>query len=75
MIPEKSDVRWRAFVTNTKHYSFDNLAVKMLAHRVYTMISLENTSAKIDEAIDVAHNFFCKNEVMVKKDLENIFGK
>ncbi len=75
MIPDKSDPRWRNFVTNTKKHVFDNLAVKMMANRVQTMLSFDSSSEKITEAIDVAYNFFSKNEVMVKTDLDNIFGK
>jgi hypothetical protein len=75
VVPDKSDPRWKNFVTNTKGYTFDNLAAKMLANRVHTMLSFDSSSEKINEAIEVAYNFFNKNAATVKTDLENIFGK
>lgn len=75
MIPGKSDTRWKEIVSTGKEYPLSGLASKMLLTRVRTMIKLDQSPAKITEAIGIAHEFFSKNEEMLKGDLEVLFGK
>lgn len=75
MIPEKNDSRWKEIVTMGKEFPLNGLATKMLLMRVRTMIKLDPSPLKIDEAIKITYDFFNKNEETLKSDLEILFGK
>lgn len=75
MIPGKNDPRWKEIVTSTKEFPLSGLATKMLVMRVRTIVKLDQSPAKITEAISIAHEYFSKNEEMLKADLEVLFGK
>lgn len=73
MIPVKSDPIWRTIILDTRKREFTALPTKMLMMRVALMIS-DGTPEKIDEAISIAYDFFQKNQKIVKKDIELLFG-
>lgn len=75
MIPGKNDPRWMEIVTTTKEFPLTALASKMLVMRVRTMTKLDQSPQKIVEAISIAHDFFSKNEEMLRSDVEILFGK
>lgn len=75
MIPEKNDSRWEEVVATSKEYPLGALAAKMLLMRVRTMVKLDHSPAKIEEAVGIAHDFFAKNEEMLKGDLNILFEK
>ena len=73
MIPKKEDPRWKELVTMGTSLPLHGLATKMLLMRVRTMIKLDSSPEKIDEAIKITYDFFNKNEETLKNDLEIIF--
>ncbi len=73
MLPPKSDPRWVEVIKNIKNYNFTNLPTKMLMMRIY-LIALDGTSQKIQLAIDIAHEFFSKNQNVVMDDIKILFG-
>lgn len=75
MIPDKNDHRWKEVVATGKEYPLSGLATKMLLMRVRTMVKLDQSPAKIAEAIGIAYDFFAKNEEMLKGDLDILFDK
>jgi hypothetical protein len=73
MIPPKADPRWAWLIANTREIPFTKLATKMLMTRLRIM-ECETNGAKKHAAIDAAHEFFVKNEAIVKDDIKLIFG-
>jgi hypothetical protein len=73
MVPGKTDSRWKEIITSEQDLPLNGLASKMMMMRVRTMLKMDSSDAKIKEAIDIAHEFFTKNEEMVKADLQNLF--
>jgi hypothetical protein len=41
--------------------------------RVKILLTADRSPAKIQEAINVAYDFFIKNEVMAKNDIQTLF--
>lgn len=74
MVPGKTDPRWKQIVTGNKEYNFSGLATKMLMMRVKMITKTDQSPAKVQEAIDIAHDFFMKNENIVKDDIKLLFG-
>jgi len=75
MIPEKNDSRWKEIVTTATVFPLHGLATKMLLMRVRTMIKLDPSPQKVDEAIKITYDFFSKNEETLKNDLAILFRK
>lgn len=73
MLPKKSDSRWEKIVLNESSESLNNLATKMLLTRVRLHVKQDRSETKIKEAIDIAYDFFLKNEAIVKDDIEILF--
>jgi hypothetical protein len=67
-VPPKTDPRWRAFVTIPGTYSFQLLATKIAYNRVKRIVS-QGDESSINEAIDLLHGFFSKNERITTEDL------
>lgn len=74
MIPPKSDPRWKKIILEDEVYNFHALPTKMLMMRV-KLLARDRTPQKIEEAIDVAHDFFSKNSKVVVKDISLLFDK
>ena len=74
MLPEKNDPRWKDLVMGEKTFAFEELATKMVVMRSQMLVRTLPSEAKIQEAIDLVHAFFSKNEYAVKEDIKAIFG-
>jgi hypothetical protein len=74
MIPPKSDPRWKKIILEDEVYNFHALPTKMLMMRV-KLLARDRTPQKIEEAIDVAHDFFSKNSKVVVQDIKLLFEK
>jgi len=71
MIPEKSNPIWVKLVKEIDKFPFENLATRMMAMRVKLIYSGKG-DAGIDEAIEIAYNFFSENsqiDVINQKDI------
>jgi hypothetical protein len=73
MLPEKNDPRWEKIITSDRDVALNNLATKMLLTRVRMLVKQDSSDAKIKEAINIAYDFFLKNESIVKADIEILF--
>lgn len=63
MIPAKNDSVWKSFITCDKEYEFTCLATKMMYTRIKQHI---RGGGAEDEAIEIVHSFFEKNENIVQ---------
>lgn len=72
MIPPKESPQWLEVVDSNQEYHLSGLATKMLLMRVRLLT--KNDPSKIPEAIDIAYDFFSKNQELVFRDIEKIFG-
>jgi len=73
MIPTKQSPIWKKIVDSQIDFHLSGLATKMLLTRVRLMT--KNDPEKISEAIDIAHDFFTRNEKLVSDDVKKIFAK
>lgn len=73
MLPHKTDPRWEKIVISDRDVSLNNLATKMLLTRVRMMVKNDRSENNIKTAIDIAYDFFLKNEAIVKADIEILF--
>lgn len=73
MLPHKTDPRWEKIVTSDRDVTLNNLATKMLLTRVRMLVKQDRSANKIKEAINIAYDFFLKNESIVKADIEILF--
>ena len=74
MLPPKSDPKWRAIVTSTEVFDFSALPTKMIMMRIRLLVQ-DGTPQKIDEAIDIAFDFFTKAKNLVSDDIKLLFEK
>ena len=73
MIPPKTDPRWKTIVAGNINTEFSALPTKMMMMRI-RLLAHDRTPQKIEEAIDIAHDFFSQNASVVKPDIDLLFG-
>lgn len=74
MLPDKNDPRWLALVTQQNEIPLSAFATKMILMRVRLLAKATEDQKKTQEAIDIAYDFFFKNQHAVKEDIKTIFG-
>lgn len=74
MIPPKTDPRWKKIVLEDEISSFQALPTKMLMMRV-RILARDKTPQKVEEAIEIAFDFFSKNANIVLSDIALLFGR
>ena len=74
VLPPKTDDRWKKILTEDQPRNFHALPTKMLMMRV-KILAKDQTPQKIQEAIDIAYDFFSQNAKIVAKDIEILFGR
>jgi len=73
MIPPKTDPRWKKIVLEDEISNFQALPTKMLMMRV-RILARDKTPQKVEEAIEIAFDFFSKNSNIVLSDIALLFG-
>lgn len=73
IVPPKTDPRWRNIVLEDAVSNFHALPTKMLMMRV-RLLARDKTPQKVEEAIDIAYDFFSKNSGIVLTDIKLLFG-
>jgi hypothetical protein len=73
MVPPKSDPRWRTIVSGHESPNFAALPTKMLMMRI-RLLTMDRTPQRIEEAVEIAYDFFQKNAAAVKSDIERLCG-
>lgn len=71
MVPPKDNSVWRIVVDSKTDYHLSELATKMFLTRVRLLT--KNDPHKVAEAIDLAYEFFTKNEELLSNDIRKIF--
>lgn len=74
MIPPKSDPRWTKLVTGNEQYALTGLAARMMLTRVRLMAARRDQRA-LQEAIDVAYEYFTNNVEAAREDIRALFGE
>jgi hypothetical protein len=69
MVPPKTDPRWRKLVTAKVKPPVTGFVTKMLFSRV-AVLCTRNDEGSIQEAIQILHEYFSKNEVAAAGDLK-----
>jgi hypothetical protein len=72
-LPSKLDPRWKEILMEEKPLNFHALPTKMLMMRV-KLLARDKTPQKIEEAINIAYDFFSANTNIVAKDIALLFG-
>lgn len=73
MTPPLSHPRWRELVAGQRRFPLQNLAARMLITRL-RLRTIRQEEAAIVEAIDIAWEFFERNEATTQEDLKAVFG-
>lgn len=74
MVPSKSDPRWKQIVIGDDALNFQALPTKMLMMRI-RVLAKDKTPQKIEEAIEIAYDFFSQNSNILYNDIVLLFGK
>lgn len=72
MVPAKTDARWKALLTGEEDLGFQSLSSKLLVAQLRRMLKEDPSPEGLEDAIDVAHAFFTKNEPVVRDDVERL---
>nr|WP_320131064.1 hypothetical protein [uncultured Holophaga sp.] len=72
-IPPKTDPRWRALVVSQHEFQFKVLATKIAFNRI-KRVAGQGGEASIQQAIELCHEYFTKNEKIAAGDLELALG-
>ncbi|MEN0059817.1 MAG: hypothetical protein AAGB31_13335 [Bdellovibrio sp.] len=73
MLPDKLDPRWERLVRDQRDIPLQGLATKMILMRVRLLVKADPSAEKIQEAVNIAYDFFKKNEYSVQDDIKTIF--
>lgn len=73
MLPAKEDPKWQTLILSTSVPELKALPTKMLLMRV-RLLAKDRTPQKIEEAINIAYDFFHANSVIIKDDIITLFG-
>lgn len=74
MVPPKTSWKWQRFLDYMGTMEVSNLPTRMLVNRLKLKMAFEPGPAARVAALDVAYDFFCKNEAAVADDIKRIFG-
>jgi hypothetical protein len=74
MIPPKSDPKWKRLVTGNEQYALTGLAARMMLTRARLMAA-KRDERTLQEAIDVAYEYFSKNSEAARDDIRALFGE
>jgi hypothetical protein len=72
-IPAKTHRAYRELVLGEKQVELRCLALKILLGRMQLSTLTDKSPDNVQRQIDSLHSFFCKNEVMARRDIEAIF--
>lgn len=73
MIPHKTDPRWKTLVQTNTDYGVKGLATRMMLTRA-RLLGSKKDEPSLKAAVDVAFEFFTKNEQIARDDVRAIFG-
>lgn len=76
MVPDKTHPIWKKIVLNSDSYVFSALATKLMMMQVKIIVEHENNQKEdnIQQAIDIAYEYFKKNQSILKEDINYLFN-
>lgn len=76
MVPSLSDPKWNKFIANLCAGSIraTELPTKMFVHRLKVKVLFDKSEAMKKTVIGDAHDYFTKNQDVLKADIQLIFG-
>lgn len=76
MVPDKAHPIWNKIVLNSDRYIFSSLATKLMMMRVKMIVEHENSLKEdnVQQAIDIAYEYFKKNQSILKEDINYLFN-
>lgn len=76
MVPDKTHPIWHEIVLNSDRYIFSTLATKLMMMRVKMIVEHESSLKEdnIQQAIDIAYEYFKKNQSILKEDINYLFN-
>jgi len=72
MLPPKNDPIWKKIILDDRELKLSTLPTQMLMMRV-RLLARDRTPQKIEEAINIAYDFFEKNELITQADIKLLF--
>lgn len=73
MLPPKEDPKWQALILSSSVPELKALPTKMLLMRI-RLLAKDRTPQKMQEAINIAYDFFHANSLIIKDDIIILFG-
>lgn len=73
IIPPKTNSYWKTLILGEDIPQLHALPTKLLLMRV-RLLARDKTPQKIEEAIEIAYDFFLKNQSIVQEDIKILFG-
>lgn len=73
-VPLISDPKWNRFVANLGSIRANELPTRMFVNRLKTKVILDPSEAVKKSVINEAHDYFTKNQDLLKADIQLIFG-
>jgi hypothetical protein len=76
MVPSISDPKWNKFVASLSAGAIrvNELSTRMFVNRLKTKVIFDQSEAVKKSVIHEAHDYFTKNQVALKDDIQLIFG-
>jgi hypothetical protein len=76
MVPSISDPKWNKFVANLSAGAIraSELSTRMFVNRLKTKVMFDKSEAVKQSVIREAHEYFTKNQIVLKDDIQLIFG-
>jgi hypothetical protein len=74
MVPPKSDPKWTKFISSLGSVKVNDLSARMLISRLKMKTAFDSSETCKQQAISDAYDFFMKNQVPLKEDINLIFG-
>lgn len=75
VVPDKNNPIWRDIVVHNEEYAFSALATKLMMMRIKMIVENdnENHEKNVQDAIEIAHDYFVKNQTIVTSDINYLF--
>lgn len=75
MVPEKNDPRWTTVLTSEEDIALKSLPSKLLMSKLRIMVREDPSAESLRRAVDLAHEYFSRNEQATRDDLDALLGK
>jgi len=74
MVPPKTDPKWTKLISNLDKFRVTQLVTRMFFVQLKLITTWGESAENKQKALNLAYDFFTKNETYVKDDIKLIFG-